>query len=80
MKNSRKLDYSVDFTSNLTSPTESTGVVTPSLQLKQSIETLNIQKIQNETNQQAIQVRVTMHPDLGEAIENLGIVNSNLLS
>ncbi|XP_054266161.1 uncharacterized protein LOC128988671 isoform X2 [Macrosteles quadrilineatus] len=37
-----------------------------------SFQTINLPK-QNETIQQAINILVTMHPDLGEAIENLGL-------
>lgn len=48
---------------------EASTVVTES---ETGLENQVVMKIQNETIQQAIKVRVTMHPDLGEAIENLG--------
>lgn len=48
---------------------EAATVVT---EIKTGLENQVVMKIQNETIQQAIKVRVTMHPDLGEAIENLG--------
>lgn len=61
-------------TLNETSPQaiveEAATVVTES---KTGLENQVVMKVQNETIQPTIKVRVTMHPDLGEAIENLGI-------